>query len=187
MSNMIRVSLAFFGRQRLLAAAIGWVFLTGCDHAPEDKTGAPQPSDQNRLNVAADAIDATPISGSLPAQPLPDAGAVSPTSRVISLEEMPQKFPANGPEPGCFITFAYAGYPPETLIWKREPCSALTVQFMTPADLKKYNDWERLAAVDHRKVLALPDQRVLYVGGEFTASVYPLDINSLTYEVVVSD
>jgi hypothetical protein len=100
---------------------------------------------------------------------------------------MAQKFPGRGKGPGCFITFAYAGYAPETLIWDDEPCAALTAMFMTPAELERSNDWERLEAADQQKVMALPEQRVLYVGGEFTASVYPLDTNNLTYEIVVTD
>lgn len=100
---------------------------------------------------------------------------------------MAQKFPDRGNGPGCFITFAYAGYAPETLIWDGEPCPALTALFMTPAELKEDNDWDRLAAADQSKVMALPDQRVLYVGGQFTASVYPLDYNNLSYEIVVTD
>ena len=122
-----------------------------------------------------------------PAQPLPAEGDVAATSRIIGKEELAEKFPARGDKVGCFITFAYKGEQPETLIWDDEPCTALTAMFMTPADLKQSDDWNRLDTGDQQTIMALPDQRVLYVGGEFTASIYPLGSNHLTYEVVVSD
>jgi hypothetical protein len=122
-----------------------------------------------------------------PAQPLPTEGDVAATSRIIGKEELAKKFPARGDKIGCFITFAYAGESPETLIWDDEPCTALTAMFMTPAELKQSDAWDRLDIGDQQTIMALPGQRVLYVGGEFTASVYPLGSNHLTYEVVVSD
>jgi hypothetical protein len=122
-----------------------------------------------------------------PARPLADAGDVAATSRIIGKEELARKFPARGDKIGCFITFAYAGEQPETLIWDDEPCTALTAMFMSPADLKQSKDWERLDSGDQQTITALPGQQVLYVGGEFTASIYPLGGNHLTYEVVVSD
>lgn len=122
-----------------------------------------------------------------PAQPLPGEGHAAATSRIIGKEELAKKFPARGDKIGCFITFAYAGESPETLIWDDEPCTALTAMFMTPAELKQSDDWNRLDRRDQQAIMALPEQRVLYVGGEFTASIYPLGSNHLTYEVVVSD
>jgi hypothetical protein len=122
-----------------------------------------------------------------PAQPLPDAGDVAATSRIIGKEELARKFPARADKIGCFITFAYAGEQPETLIWDDEPCTALTTTFMSPAELKQSNDWDQLDSGDQQTIMALPGQQVLYVGGEFTASIYPLGGNHLTYEVVVSD
>ncbi len=133
------------------------------------------------------ALATDPVQTGAPAQPLSGEGDRSATSRIIGKEELARKFPQRGDKVGCFITFAYAGEAPETLIWDDEPCSALTTIFMTPAELKESDDWDRLESGDREKIMALPDQRVLYVGGEFTASVYPLDINHLTYEVVVSD
>lgn len=128
-----------------------------------------------------------PANSGAPAQPLPGNADSSASSRIIGKEELARKFPERGDKVGCFITFAYRGEAPETLIWDGEPCSALTTIFMTPDDLRQSDDWARLESGDREKVMALPDQRVLYVGGEFTASIYPLDINHLTYEVVVSD
>lgn len=166
-----------------MAAVTCVVVVAACGNEPADEF---HEKEVPLTQAAAVGQASSPTTG-VPAQPLRDAGAVSTTSRVISKEEMSQKFTDRGPDPGCFITFAYAGYVPETLIWDGEPCTALTALFMSPADLERHNEWERLDANDQEKVLALPDQRVFYVGGEFTASVYPLDYNKLTYEIVVAD
>jgi hypothetical protein len=183
MSNLIRTDAdrSFAGRLGLIGLCAA--ALAACGNAPATEPEASTAPDQ-AIQVAQ---AAAPQGTGAPAQSLEDAGAVSQISRVISKEEMAQKFPGRGKGPGCFITFAYAGYAPETLIWDDEPCGALTAEFFTPAELERSNDWERLEATDQQKVMALPGQRVLYVGGEFTASVYPLDTNNLTYEVVVTD
>lgn len=186
MSNLIRTSVAGRMPLRMCVTAICAAALVGCGNAPTSETMAATGPDQPLVQAAAASQASSPTTGA-PAQPLPDSGEVSIASQVISTEETRLKFPDRGNDPGCFITFAYAGHAPETLIWDQEPCTALTVQFMTPAELKKYNDWDRLDPADQRKVMALPEQRVLYVGGEFTASVYPLDYNNLTYEIVVTD
>jgi hypothetical protein len=183
MSNLILIDFAAPSLLGAAAAVLALPALAGCGSAPAAGSES-----------AAAAAVASPVQETLepgrtgaPAQPLADAGDVVATSRIISKEELAQKFPGNGAKVGCFITFAYAGEPPETLIWGDEPCTALTTLFMTPADLKRSNDWDRLDVTDQQKVMALPEQRVLYVGGEFTASIYPLDTNNLTFEIVVSD
>lgn len=186
MSSMTRDS----GRRsspRLAFVIAGFaVALTGCGNTSVAEPQSDAKPDPALVQAAAVEPTSPPNTGT-PAQPAPNSGDISPVSQVISKEEMPLKFPDRGGKPGCFITFAYAGHPPETLIWDGEPCTAVTTLFLSPAELKKNNDWDRLALSDQGKVMALPDQRVLYVGGEFTASVYPLDYNNLTYEIVVSD
>lgn len=183
MSNLIRADTVRTLAGRLGLICLGTAALAACGNAPASEADASAVPDQAVQSGQAGASPATGV----PAQPLADAGAISPTSRVISKEEMAQKFPDRGKGSGCFITFAYAGHAPETLIWDDEPCGGLTAQFLTPAELERTNDWERLEAADQQKVMALPEQRVLYVGGEFTASVYPLDGNGLTYDIVVTD
>jgi hypothetical protein len=155
--------------------------LAGCGNAPASGS-------ESEAAVASPAQEAAePGQTGAPARPLPGEGDVAATSRIIGKEELARKFPARGDKIGCFITFAYAGEQPETLIWDDEPCTALTAKFMTPADLKQSHDWDLLDSGDQQTIIALPDQQVLYVGGEFTASIYPLGDNHLTYEVVVSD
>lgn len=117
-----------------------------------------------------------------PAQRLSNSTDIADESRIISMKDIEQ-----GDEPACRITFAYEGYAPETLIWSKEPCGEVSAMFLTRAELEHHNDWQKLSDYDRTRFATLPDGEVLYVGGEFTASVYPIDYNNLTYEVTVSD
>ncbi|MDY7097539.1 MAG: hypothetical protein SXU28_05320 [Pseudomonadota bacterium] len=121
-----------------------------------------------------------------PAMPMGDQ-PLSPTNQVISKEELAARFPRYGEEQGCVIDFAYRGYEPEVLIRRGEPCDKVSVFFADRALLEKYNDWERLDSYQQADVLKGPDSKVLYVEGQFTASVYPIGITGLTYSVVVTD
>ena len=127
-----------------------------------------------------------PLSGVPAPNPASDA-APSQESGVLSMEALSEKFPDREGEQGCFISFAYRGYAPETLIWDGEPCDSLTTRFGDRAFLEAYDNWDRLDASQKEHVLQGPESRVLYVEGEFTASIYPIGINGLTYEIVVTD
>lgn len=186
MSNLTRDSGRSSRPRLVVVIAACAVMLAGCGNTPAAKPKSDADLDPGLVQAAAAEQSSPPNTGA-PAQPEPNSGDVSPASQVITKEEMPRKFPDRGGKPGCFITFAYAGYAPETLIWEGEPCTAVTTRFLSPAELKQFNDWDRLDVSDQAKVMALPDRRVLYVEGEFTASIYPLDYNNLTYEIVVSD
>ncbi|WP_235532939.1 hypothetical protein [Sphingomonas sp. Leaf412] len=89
-------------------------------------------------------------------------------------------------KPACNILFRYAGHEPETLFWK-EPCKAVTTRMMDRAGLEAAGTWARLDPFDRKFVAALPGGRVLYVGGSFTASIYPIGSNGLTYDIPVAD
>lgn len=89
-------------------------------------------------------------------------------------------------KPACNILFRYAGHEPETLFWK-EPCKAVTTKMMGQAELESAGKWDRLDPFDRKFVAALPGGRVLYVGGSFTASIYPIGTNGLTYDIAVAD
>ncbi|MGB3722148.1 MAG: hypothetical protein WA979_04930 [Pacificimonas sp.] len=89
-------------------------------------------------------------------------------------------------EPACDIRFAYAGEAPETLFWE-EPCADISVDLVTEAELKAAGQWDRLDSFARDSVASLPGGEVLYVEGSFSASVYPLGVNHLTYEVPVID
>jgi hypothetical protein len=123
--------------------------------------------------------------------PAPQASAAAPApvrkpptpagSRIIAKQD----FVLRG-KPACRIGFAYAGHLPEDLFWE-EPCAAVTAQLMTQAELEALGRWDRLDEFARKFVNALPEGRVLYVGGSFAASVYPIGTTGETYEVTVAD
>lgn len=125
--------------------------------------------------------------GAVPALPIANDAATATRSAVLSMEAMAEKFPSRGSEPGCFITFAYRGYVPETLIWDGEACEELTMRFGDRAFLEAYGNWDRLDSSQKEDVTSGPDGRVFYVEGRSTASIYPIGTSGLTYEVVVTD
>lgn len=119
-----------------------------------------------------------------PARPLAadGEGGIARTSRLISMKDMMQ-----GDDPACHITFAYQGHEPETLIWSDEECRDLNAMFLGKAELEHHRDWQHLSQYDRERFAELPGGKVFYVEGNFTASIYPLDYNNLTYEVPVAD
>lgn len=161
------------------------ISLASCTAAGEAQTADPAEPAETAQTTAAQTTAVQPTGA--PALPAPDGSATANRSQVISMEDMAKKFPGRNNGPGCYITFTYRGHAPETLIWDKEPCSALTAEFADRAVLEAYDNWNRLDPEQQKDVAQAPDGEVLYVEGEFTASIYPIGLNQLTYEVAVSD
>lgn len=175
MSSSIRIDLWLaVSRRGVLPALIG-LGLAGCE-AAED----------NAVIAIAEPQDPAKLTGT-PALPPSSEKEPAAQSSVISMEDMSEKFAGRDKGPGCFITFAYRGYAPETLIWDGEPCRDLTARFGGQAFLEQYDNWARLDAAQQADIAKTPDGEVFYVEGQFTASIYPIGITGLTYEVVVTD
>ncbi|WP_300399026.1 hypothetical protein [uncultured Sphingobium sp.] len=89
-------------------------------------------------------------------------------------------------KPACKIAYAYAGHAPDTLFWE-EPCADVTARLAGKSDLQGWGKWRRLDDHARKFVQAMPDGRVLYVEGRFSASVYPVGTSGEAYEVTVAD
>ncbi|PZU79331.1 MAG: hypothetical protein DI530_08800 [Sphingomonas sp.] len=105
----------------------------------------------------------------------------TPASRVVRRTDF-----VKGGKPACDILFRYAGHEPETLFWE-EPCKAVATRMIGRDELEATGTWARLNPFDRKFVAALPGGRVLYVEGSFTASIYPIGSNGLTYDIPVAD
>jgi hypothetical protein len=197
MSNMIRAEGLGLSHLRALSAFPFLVLLSSCSLAAtgegaEGEGGAPTvpvaaqaaaPADREAavLDPAGPALGQT----GAPAPRLPSDEPVSETTRIISKVELAKAF--NKPDKiGCFITFAYRGFQPETLI-SDSPCTELHLSFVDQADLQRQNDWERLDSFQQGYVKNSPDGKVLYVEGEFAAAIYPIGYAGTTEEIWVSD
>jgi hypothetical protein len=86
----------------------------------------------------------------------------------------------------CEIAFAYEGYEPETLLLD-EACADITAQMVDESTLRQIGQWDELDGFDRDFIAAMPQGRVLYVAGSFTAAIYPIGTTGLTYEVTLSD
>ena len=167
--------------RRWLGAGAIIVALAACS-AQADGAAAVQPDEPVQVSTPDDEPQVTGV----PA-PAGEEGQPSDQSQIFSMEDMPDKFPERGGEPGCFITFAYRGSAPETLIWDGEPCSAVSTQFADRSFLEQSDNWAQLEDFEQADIGKLPDGRVLYVEGEFAAAIYPVGSTGTTYEVWVSD
>lgn len=114
-----------------------------------------------------------------PAQPL----GAQPASRSAILGKVDR--PQAG-EPRCEINFAYRGYAPESLFWE-EACAGLTVAFLDRAELEKLDLWNRLKRDAQESIETRTAGKVLYVAGEFSASIFPVSYNQLTEKIAVND
>lgn len=86
----------------------------------------------------------------------------------------------------CEISFVYAGRESENLFWD-EPCADVTAKMMEKRELEELGRWERLDGFQRKFVTAMPNGKVLYVGGGFSASIYPVDETGTSIEVSVAD
>ena len=87
----------------------------------------------------------------------------------------------------CKIDFDYAGFEPEDLFWDGESCEKVTAKLVDQAELQRLGKWQRLDEFEKRHVSKLPGGKVLYVGGHFTDSIYPVGTTRLSYEVQLAD
>ena len=86
----------------------------------------------------------------------------------------------------CEITFTYPDYPPQIVIWE-EPCKAVDARIMRQPQLEEFNRWERIDEYGRKAIAERTGGDVLYVGGSFSASVFPMDYNQLPFEIAVAD
>ena len=108
-------------------------------------------------------------------QPLPD------TTEILSMRDTTMQ-----EGPACRIDFAYTGYERESVFWM-EPCADVTAKFMDRAQLEQLNRWERIDDYGRNAIAKRTGGQVLYVGGTFAASVYPVDYNYHTIEISIAD
>lgn len=192
MSNMIRVEGSALSHLCRLAALPLAAFLSSCSlaasgeggEAEAERAAAAEPAS---LTQNGQADQTGPVLGQTgaPAPRLPSDEPPAETNRVISMVELAKAFDRPG-KIGCFITFAYRGFQPETLI-SDSPCTELTVSFVDQAVLERHNDWDRLDSFQQGYVKNSPDGKVLYVEGEFAAAIYPIGYTGTTEEIWVSD
>ncbi|PTQ60089.1 hypothetical protein C8J45_11340 [Sphingomonas sp. PP-CE-3G-477] len=86
----------------------------------------------------------------------------------------------------CDVDFVYAGREPEDVFWE-EPCASVTARMVSRSALDALGRWGRLDQYQRRFVADMPGGQVLYVEGNFSASIYPVDETGTSIEVAVAD
>lgn len=182
-----------------MAAALFCTALAGCSAAaplpPENEAaGAVDPAG-NQPQPRAAAPSAPARAGDTQADATADTlrptGAPGPAPRASDRYKVSQLLGKRdrtlaGGDKVCDISFVYAGREAEGVFWE-EPCRAVTATMMDRAGLERLNRWERLDAFQQRFVEQMPGGLVLYVGGEFSAAVYPYGTTGTVEEVTVAD
>ncbi|MBV7259696.1 hypothetical protein [Erythrobacter crassostreae] len=144
-------------------------------------------SNEPQAEAPADSkpVAAPPLAQSNQIEPKADIAPEAVTASKTEISS--QKDIKQGDKPACLIEFAYEGYDPETLIWEGEKCANVKASLLDPKALRSLGKWKRLDEFAKSHVENLPDDKVLYVEGEFTASVYPVGTTRQSYEVTVAD
>jgi hypothetical protein len=191
MSNMILAKLFGSRGSARAAGCISVALLSACS-APGTAETAGQERDQLEQpdKSAGERLDERtngPVLGQtgVPAPPLASDEPLATETSVISKVELAVAF--KRPEKiGCYITFAYRGFQPDVVI-SNSPCSELDVGFVDQTTLKSQDDWDRLDSFQQANVNNMPDGKVLYVGGEFAAAIYPIGLTGTSEEIWISD
>ncbi len=113
--------------------------------------------------------------------PAPKPAAAQVASRVIGTKD---KTLSDGKV--CEVSFVYGGREPESIFWE-EPCAGVTAKMMDRRELEQLGRWERLDDFERKFVEGMPGGKVLYVGGDASASIYPIGTTGTSYEVAVAD
>jgi hypothetical protein len=195
MSNMIRTEMpATETRNRhrtgtLLLASLslamvscsGGATATGSNEATPAVTNlAPEPALPAETNTAGEIVANAQQTGA-PA-PAPKSSDKYATSQVLGKSD---KKMVSG-KIACIVNFVYAGQEPQIMLWE-EPCAKVDAGMIDRAKLEELGWWEKLDEYARKFVEGMPGGKVLYINGEFSASVFPVGTTGTPYEVEVAD
>ena len=106
-----------------------------------------------------------------------------PTDRSMVVER--HDGVVNG-EPSCAMQVRYKGAVDQPVTWNGEACRELTIAFIDRARLDSLGRAAPLSE-ETRDDIARSDGEVLYVEGQFTAALYPLNSAKRIYAVPAGD
>lgn len=89
--------------------------------------------------------------------------------------------------PACALTIRYANAVDQPVTWNDQPCSELTIDFLSFAKLTEMGKVERLSEETLEDLRRNHIDAVLYIENDVTASIYPLNIAGRIYEVSIAD
>lgn len=159
-----------------LLIALAVLSLAGCKR-PEPQPAAPV----NPAVVASQPASPTPAAAaaSVRADPpaVPGAG-----SRVVDLTDI-----AVAGQPACAMMVRYPGLTDQPVTWQGERCGALTIAFMNLGQLDELKKARKLSAEQRKDVVEMAGSKALYIEGEFTSAIYPVNAAQRIYIVSLAD
>ena len=90
-------------------------------------------------------------------------------------------------EPACDFVIRYPEAIDQELTWNRETCEDITARFVSIDELRRAGQVGDLAEEAKIDLERLPGGRVFYIESKFTASIYPLNVAGVVYEVPLAD
>ncbi len=86
----------------------------------------------------------------------------------------------------CALDVRYPGAVDQPVVWNGEGCRAVTAMFVDRARLGRLGKYDTLPA-EARDDIARADGKALYVEGQFSSSLYPLNSAGRIYELPLAD
>jgi len=161
-----------------IALGLAALCLGGCGQ-PAATTKANTTEAPARPATVRNAADAAPTE--LPAQidppPVPAERAT-----VVSREDIT----VDG-KPACAFTIRYPGAVDQPVTWNGDRCGSIAARFISREELGRAGQLDDLPASAREDLNRAVNQPVFSIEGEFTASIYPLNVAGVIYEVPIAD
>lgn len=137
---------------------------TKAAHATTPYTGSTNPPDR----VEQGQIDVEP--------------GLDTVSRVVGTEDIEV-----AGKPACALTVRYAGDIDQPVTWRGEPCSSLTMRFVTLGDLVTIGQDRKLASQTRESIAGLPGGKVLYAEGGHASAIFAPNEAGLLVRIDLAD
>jgi hypothetical protein len=89
--------------------------------------------------------------------------------------------------PVCIYTIRYPGKIDHEIAWRGNQCKELSADFISVGALARTGALKKLDAQTQSELSEYHKTAVFYIEGEFTASIYPLNVAGVPHEVSVAD
>jgi hypothetical protein len=155
----------------------------GCQVEAERRSSTTYDASHYRLtgkNAVANRSDVYPAPPSMEkVDPIP----IAKSSRSMVLQSDVQ---VDG-KPACDFVIRYPDAIDQKVTWNNDPCKSIRARFIAVAHLQQAGQLNDISDEARLDIQRLPGKQVFYIESKFTASVYPLNVAGLVYEVSLSD
>lgn len=166
----------------LCAAALS-VLVAGCDAAALDDVSGGNATAATAPPLAnSDRLQARLEPKALPQQIDPEPAAADGVPTIVAKEDV-----TSGGGTACAFIIRYPGHVDQDVTWAKESCADIETRFLTGVEIRKLGLLDKLNSEARENVERLADGGVFYVESRFTASLFPLNVAGVAYEIPVRD